>query len=179
MKEKIFQIDVDYRYSLAEVVESNDEVGILDLSSQTIDLWEKFKYGWLTEESEIKPNCVIVFSELIGGDEHFSKAIQERFPLLQLKEVNVDNDKYRFIVAVPVLKGCINIRKSKVTRFSTGDIMEISNPVFFPGDYPCIFKVEELPSAFFCMESFKDVIDTNQLSGFVFVERKIKSNKWF
>lgn len=50
---------------------------------------------------------------------------------------------------------------------------------FLPGNYPILFKVDDMPSAFFCNQEFKDYVKANSYTGLRFKECVIKSKSWF
>lgn len=64
-------------------------------------------------------------------------------------------------------------------KFSNGDIMEINNPVFLPVGYPTLFKVEDIPSTFFCSQEFKDFVEADSYTGLRFKECVNKKNHGF
>lgn len=78
-----------------------------------------------------------------------------------------------------MVKDALNLKKSKVTRFSDGEIMTVDEPVFLPKEYPLLFKIEEQSGAYYCTEEFKDYVQSNKYTGLLFTECKIKSKSWF
>ena len=118
-------------------------------------------------------------SNMLGCRAEISKDVKNLFPSLALHPIKVGTDDYILFSSIPILSDHLNLKKSKITRFSNGDIMEIPTPVFLPSDYPILFKVEEMPSAYFCTQEFKDLIDGRSYTGLLFEVRKIKSKSWF
>lgn len=176
---EIYQLSFDYNYALADVVESLNGADSLELCAERPELINKFKYGWLIDESTKIPDFVIIMSNMLGCKVETSKEVKNLFPDIDLNPIKVGNDNYVLFSNVAVLSNCLNLKKSKIVRFSNGDIMEVSTPVFLPGDYPILFKVEEMPSAYFCTQEFKDLINGHSYTGLLFEVRKIKSKSWF
>ena len=131
----IYQIDFDYTFALADIRAAVDGADSMEFSQERPELIDKFKYDWVTTDSELIPDFVVIMSELLG---------------------------------------C-----KTVVKFSNGDIMEITNPAFLPGDYPILFKVEDMSSVFFCSQEFKDFVEINSYTGLRFKECVVKSKSWF
>lgn len=176
---EIYQLSFDYSYALADVVESPNEADSLELCAERPELMNKFKYGWLTDESTKIPDFVIIMSNMLGCKAEISEDVKKLFPSLALNPIKVGNDNYVLFSNIAILSNCLNLKKSKVTRFSNGDIMEIPTPVFLPGNYPILFKIEEMPSSYFCTQEFKELVNSHSYMGLRFEERKIKSKSWF
>ena len=70
------------------------------------------------------------------------------------------------------------MKKSRITRFSNGDIMEISSPVLLPNDYAPLFRVMEMSSSYFCTDIFKNIVEENKLTGLLFEEIRVKPTKF-
>ena len=176
---KIYQLSFDYSYALADIVESFNGADSLELCAEKPDLMNKFRYRWLTDESTKIPDFVLIMSNILGCKAEISTDVRNLIPSLTLNPIKVETDNYVLFSNIAVLSDCLNLKKSKVTRFSNGNIMEIPSPVFLPSNYPLLFKVEEIPSAYFCTQEFKDSIDTHSYTGLLYEERKIKSKSWF
>lgn len=179
MEEKIYQIDFDYNYALADITESMNGANSLELSADTPEYLSSFKYDWITNESTIIPDCIIVISELLGGNEHFTKVIKEVMQSINLHPIFVGKKKYDIYTGMHIYKNQLNLKKSKVTKFSNGEIMDIISPVFLPGDYTPLFRIEEIPATYFCTEKLKKAVESNELKGLKFSECKVKSKSWF
>lgn len=176
---EIYQLSFDYSYALADVVESLNGADSLELCAERPELMDKFRYGWITNESTKIPDFVIVMSNMLGCRAEISKDVKNLFSSLVLNPITVGTDHYVLFSDIATLSGCLNLKKSKITRFSNGDIMEVSTPVFLPGSYPFLFKVKEISSAYFCTQEFKYLVDFHSYTGLIFEECKIKSKSWF
>lgn len=176
---EIYQLSFDYSYALADIVESLDGADSLELCTERPDMISKFKYGWLTNESTLIPDFVVIMSNMLGCKAQISENIKALVPSIHKNPMKVGKDDYVLFSNVPILSNALNLKKSKITRFSNGDIMEIPTPVFLPGNYPILFKVEEMPSTYFCTQELKDLIDGHSYTGLLFEVRKIKSKSWF
>lgn len=179
MNDRIFQIKSDFSYSYADIIESRNGADSLELSDQSLEMLPNFKFGWITSESDVKPDCAIIISELLCFNLKAESIFQQILRLSNLVYIEIGTDKFVVVPSISVLKGCLNIKKSKITRFSNGDIMEVSSPVLLPDEYSCLFRIEEMPSSIFCNGEFKCVIDANSLTGLSFEETPIKSKSWF
>lgn len=175
----IYQIDFDYMFALADIRTVDDGADSMEFSQERTELIDKFKYDWVTTDSEIIPDFVIVMLELLGCKTELKNKVEKISQSFKFHDLKVGDMDYTAIIGIPTIQDCINLKKSKVVKFSNGDIMEVSNPVFLPGDYPLLFKVENMPSAFFCCQKFKDFIETNSYTGLRFKECMVKSKSWF
>lgn len=178
---EIYQLSFDYSYALADVVESPNGANSLELCAERPELMAKLRYGWLTNESTKIPDFVIIMSTMLGCKVEIFKDIKNLFSnlVINLIPIKVGTDDYVLFSNIPILSDHLNLKKSKITRFSNGDIMEIPTPVFLPGNYPSLFKVKEMPSTYFCTQELKDLIDGHSYTGLLFEVRKIKSKSWF
>jgi hypothetical protein len=176
---KIYQLSFDYDFALADIVESLNGADSLDLSSDNPAMMKNFKYGWITTESEIIPDFVLIFLDLLGCKANISQIVCNLIPELEQHPIKIADDDYVLFSNIPTISDCLNLKKSKVTRFSTGEIMEISNPVFLPNNYPPLFKTEDMLTTYFCTQEFKDLLDNKSYTGLVLKECKIKSKSWF
>lgn len=174
---KIYQLSFDYSYALADVVESLNGSDSLELCTEKPELMDKFRYGWITNESTNIPDFVIMM--FLGCKTEISKDVKNLFPDLAIKHIKICADNYVLFSNIVIMSDCLNLKKSKITRFSNGDIMDVITPVFLPAKYPFIFKIKEMPSIYFCTQEFKYFIDIHLYTGLVFKECKIKSKSWF
>ncbi|MDE6091187.1 MAG: hypothetical protein K2G41_10870 [Duncaniella sp.] len=175
---KLFKISTDYNYALADIAESYDATDSLILTSETTELLKNFRYDWITEDSTLIPNIAIIMSELFCLDE---KAVTELRPYLSdliLSAILIRKDTFYSLSNIPILKGSLNLKSSKIKYFSTGDIMDVTKPVFNEQNYPSLFKTEELIGSFFCSEDLMNTITANNLTGILFEECKVKSKFW-
>ena len=179
MSYKIYRIHFDYKYALADIVETQNGANSLELSSDTPELFTTFRYDWLNSESSIIPDFVIIISELIGCSAKVSMPLQRICPQICCHPICIGNDNYNIYSNIPKYSNCINWKKSKITRFSNGDVMEITIPVLLPQDYYPLFRISDIQSAFFCNDTFKLMVENNKLTGLKFEEIKVKSNSWF
>lgn len=175
----IYKINFDYNYAFADIVESRNGADSLELSIDNLEMLKDFRYDWLMDESDVIPDFVIIISELLGCSEEISHLITEICPNIVLHPILIGSKKFNIQSNIPVYQNRLNLKKSKITRFSNGDIMEISNPVLLPGEYCPLFRMEEIPSTYFCTEEFKNMVESNNLSGLKFEECKVKSKSWF
>ena len=176
---EIYQLSFDYSYALADVVESLNGADSLELCAERPELMDKFRYGWLTNESTKIPDFVIIMSNMLGCRAEISKDVKNLFSSLVLNPITVGTDNYVLFSDIVPLSDCLNLKKSKITRFSNDVIMYVPSPFLLPGSYPILFKVKEMPSTYFCTQEFKDLIDAHSYTGLIFEERKIKSKSWF
>lgn len=176
---KIYQLTFDYDYALSDIKESFNGADSFQLSADRPDMISSFNYEWVTKESEIIPDIVLIMSELLGCKSNLSDNIKKAIPSLILHPVKIDEMNYVLFSNISTISDCINMKKSKIARYSNGDIMEISCPVFLPKNYPILFKVKDISSPYFCTKEFKSLIERNSYTGLVFEECKVKSNSWF
>lgn len=172
----VYIIKSDYRYAHADIMESLNGADSLDLSADNPEMFHNFKFGWLTAESTRIPTCAIINAEMLCIDQ--DKCSEIPFDL-SLAPITIGRIPYMVLTNVDVLENSLNIKKSKLKRFSNGDIMEVTSPVLLPKDYPKIFRIPEMPSSYFCTDVFKEFIENNSISGLIFEECLVKSKSWF
>lgn len=177
--DSIYRIHFDYKYALADIVESRNGADSLELSSDTPELFESFRYDWQKDESLIVPDFVIIISELIGCSARVSNLLQNICPRISSYPISIGHDNYFIYSNIPQYSNCINWKKSKITRYSNGDIMEVTIPVLLPDDYYPLFRISDIPSTYFCTNAFRLMFEHNQLTGLKFEEIKVKSKSWF
>lgn len=175
----IYQIDFDYTFALADIRSSVDGADSMEFSQERPELIDKFKYDWVTADSELIPDFVVIMSELLGCKTGLKSKVEELSQSFKFHDLKIGHMDYAAFINIPTLQNCIILKKSKVVKFSNDDIMEITNPVFLPGDYPILFEVADIPSAFFCSQEFKDYFEANSYTGLRFKECVIKSKSWF
>lgn len=179
MNRQVYQITSDYSYAFVDVTKQKGEASSLDLSDDTPELIPEFDYGWITVESEEFPDLILIMSKLLGIDAKVYPVLAPFVSELGVIELNFSVDQFKILTNIPCLEGVLNIQRSRVTRFSTGDIMSIESPVFLPGDYPPIFKIGEMPTSFFCSEALFNVIQAKGLKGWNFAICPVKKKGWF
>lgn len=175
----IYKISFDYNYAFADIVESRNGADSLELSIDNLETLMDFRYDWLTDESNVTPDFVIIISELLGCAKKNSHFITKLCPNIVLHPILIGSKEFNIQSNIPVYQDRLNLKKSKITRFSNGDIMEISNPVLLSSEYSPLFRLEEIPSTYFCTELFKNMVESNNLTGLKFEECKVKSKSWF
>lgn len=176
---KLFKISTDYNYALADIAESYNGEDSLSLTSETSKLLNKFRYVWLTEDSTVTPNIAIIMSELFCVDEKSFTDLRPYLPDFIPTAILIEKDTFFSLSNIPVMKDSLNLKSSKIKYFSTGDIMDVTKPVFNEQNYPNLFKIEEIIGSFFCSEELKNAIIANNLRGIIFEECKVKSKSWF
>lgn len=176
---KLFKISTNFKYALADITESYNGADSLSITSETPEALKNFQYSWLTQDSTIIPNIAIIMSELFCLDDIALEALKTSIPDLIQTPMLIGEERFFSLSNIPILKGSMNLKSSKIKYFSTGDIMEIIEPIFNKGDYPNFFKCEEVIGSFFCSEDFMNIVIDNNLTGIVFEECKVKSKSWF
>ena len=176
---QIYQIDFNYAFALADVVTSKPGADSLELSSDRPELFDDFGYDWLTDESKAIPDFILIMHAILGCKQSLYQDLTNILDGLGTHPIKVGKDDYLLFSDIPVISKCLNLKKSKISYFSDGDIMDIKEPVFLPGDYPNLFQVKQMPSTFFCNQLFKNEIDTRSLVGLLFNKIVMKSKSWF
>lgn len=175
---EIYQIEFNYNFALADVVSSKPGADSLNLTQDKPEELGNFSYSWLTDESEVIPDFILIMRELLGCKLSIQEEMSGIIKSTRMIPITVGKDSYVIFCHIPVLSDCLNLKKSKISRFSDGDIMDIKEPVFLPGDYPTLFQVKNIPSAYFCNQLFKQKIDTKSYTGLLFKQIKIKPKSW-
>lgn len=176
---KIYQISFDYAFALADVKESLHGADSIELSSESAQLIKKFRYDWVTDESDTIPDFCVIMSELLGCKTTITDNTKALLSTIKTVNIKIGSLDYAIFIDVPTQKSALNLKKSKISRFSDGEIMSIDEPVFLPNEYPLLFKIEEQSGIYYCTEEFKSYIEGNQFTGLKFMECKVKSKSWF
>lgn len=176
---KIYKISCDYKFALGDIVKSSQDVEFLSLDSETVDLLDKFNFDWSTNESSALPNITIIVSELFCLDEKSTKKLIQHLNGIHFNPILIGKERFTSLSNIPTMENVLDLKSSKVKLFSTGDIMEITHPVFKNQYYPNLFKIDEIGRQFYCSEELKNVIIFNNLTGIIFHECKVKSKSWF
>ena len=161
------------------ITESLEGEDVLNLTSERVELLSKFKFSWDTEESDLIPNITIIMFRLLCIDHIGIEKMHTVLENWTLAPMEIQGRRYYSFTSIPILSGAINHKSSKITYFSTGDIMDIVKPVFNDGDYPLIFKIEEADGTLFCTDVLCDAILAHNLTGVKFTECKVKSKSRF
>lgn len=175
---KIYRIEFNYDYSLADVVEEKNNADSLEISTNNVEYLKNFNLDWLKDESTIIPNLVIIMSQVLACDKKAVNVLKGVLPEYAFTPILVGDICYYAISKIKVEEG-LNKKASKIVYFSTGDIMDVEIPVLQPLDYPPLFKVEEMDMSFFCTEQLKEAVEKSFLTGWKFTECKVKSKSWF
>ncbi|MFJ1366977.1 hypothetical protein ACILDU_11125 [Capnocytophaga canimorsus] len=178
MNKCIYQISFDFSYALADISKQKGDVSSLDLFDDTPELIHQFDYDWITADSAVIPDLILIMSKLLGVSMKAYQIIESLLSGIESVDVELSNHKFKILTNIPLMTNTLNIRKSKITRFSTGDIMSIEIPIFLPRNYPPLFKIEEAPTSFFCSELLYKIIVNSNLTGWRFESRPIKSKSW-
>ena len=176
---KLYKISIDYSYALANITESYNGADPLSITSETPELLKSFRYDWVIEDSVVIPDMAIIMAELFCLDEKAFAKLRPYLSDLTPTSMLIGKGKFYSLSYIPVLKDSLNLKSSKIKYFSTGDIMEVTKPVFNERNYPNLFKIEEVTGSFFCTEDLMNAIIANNLTGIIFEECKIKSKSWF
>lgn len=176
---KIYKLSINFDYALADIVENYNDADSLSLTSETIDLLNDFRFDWNTDDSHLIPNIAIIMSKLLCFDIISWDEVRSLLPDNGITQISIGNKPFISLSNIPVLRGALNLKSSKLKYFSTGDIMEITSPVFNEREYPNLFKVEEIYGSFFCTDELKNTIVSNNLTGLKFEECRLKSKSWF
>lgn len=176
---KLFKLSVDYSYAFGDIAESFNGADSLSLTSENPALLEKFRYEWITEDSTTTPDITIIMSELVCVDEKAFMGLKPYLLNLIPHAIMIGKVPFYSLSNIPVMKDAVNLKSSKIKYFTTGDVMEITEPVFNEHVYPNLFKTGEITGSFFCSENLKNAILSNNLTGITFEKCKVKSRSWF
>lgn len=176
---KIYHISFDYAFALADVKASLHGTDSMELCSDRPKLINEFQYDWVTNESETIPDFCLIMSELLGCQTSMADSIKELMVSITTVNIKIGSKDYSVFTNVPVITDALNLKKSKIARFSDGEIMSIDEPVFLPNKYPMLFKIEEQSGAYYCTDEYRTFVESNKYTGLLFTECKVKSKSWF
>lgn len=90
---------------------------------------------------------------------------------IQIIPIRVEDGQYAIVNTTEVLDGVLNEKKSKLTRFQDGRIMDVEKYILKPLKYCSnMFKLREFPVFTFISETLYNTIHKLGLSGIVFEE---------
>ena len=176
---KIYHMSFDYAFALADVKASLHGADSMELCSDRPELINEFEYDWVTDESEKVPDFCLVMSELLGCQTSMADSIKKLMESITTVNIKIGSSDYSIFINVPVITCALNLKKSKIVRFSDGEIMSVDEPIFLPNKYPMLFKIEEQSGAYYCTDEFKTYVESNKYTGLLFKECKVKSKLWF
>lgn len=174
---EIYNIKLDYRYAIGDII-SNKTPDTIGMNLTENFLKGFLTFGWITKESPIIPDITIIASELFSLDRKARISLESLLSGQNLKGITIGDTSYVVTMDIPILQGVLNMKSSKITRFSTGDIMEVKEPVFLPKEFPPLFRTEYTDNAIFCNGTFKEEVQKNRLTGLIFNACKIQSSSW-
>lgn len=141
---------------------------------------ENYPYQWDDEQKEI---CDAPF--LIGAIPIFKTDALKRIGMILLDSlvtlipIRVGDIEYTILKANEYEKNILNEKKSTISRFSDGRIMDIEKYVFIPFDNaPEVFKVASYPLFTFVTEKLASKLTEANLTGLAMEKCKIKKS-WF
>ena len=175
---KIFKLNFNYSYAFADIVNNPNNVDLDDFFSESQPVLNELQYDWISNQSSIIPDIAIIRFNVLCCN---PKALATFKPLLKdttCSKILIGNKEYYAFVHLSQEDNKLNIKKSKIEYYSTGDIRDVIEPTFLPGDYNCLFQIPQLPFTIFCSETFKNAVDDNHLTGLIFEECKVKSKSW-
>lgn len=100
----VYQVDFDYTFALADISASIDGADSMDFSQERPALIDKFKYDWVTEDSELIPDFVIIMSELLGCKAELKSKMEEIPQPLKFHDLKVGGKDYTTFINIPILR---------------------------------------------------------------------------
>lgn len=176
---KIYQIKFNYDYSVCDIIATKNGADSLEINSENPGSLKNFEFGWIKEESNKIPDLALVMSQLLLCNSSAKSILSNVLSDFTMNRVIVADQNYYSISDIKQISDILNKKASKIEYFSTGDIMDVITPVFYPIDSPVLFKIKEMESMFFCTEELKTVIERNNLVGWEFKECVTKKKSWF
>lgn len=96
---------------------------------------------------------------------------------IQIIPIRVEDCQYAIVNTTEVLDGVLNEKKSKLTRFQNGRIMDVEDYVLKPQNkIHNIFKLSQFPVFSFISEELYNAIKKLNLTGITFEECKISKS---
>lgn len=139
----------------------------------------KFNYTWnINDESLSICDCPFI----IGSIPVFNLMAYNKLLMYLNKEntqiipINVDGVPYFVVNATVLIDDILNSRKSKISYFSDGRIMDIEKYVFNKRkDIPNVFKISQYQTYTFVSDRIASVINSNMMTGIVLEKCKFSS----
>ncbi|MDE7347318.1 MAG: hypothetical protein K2N48_11360 [Muribaculaceae bacterium] len=175
----LYKIYLNYKFAISDVEKYDGNVDYLSLNSETTSILKSFEFGWQTVESSVIPDITIIMSKLFCIDKKAANTLLSYLNGIVLTPISIGNKIFNSLSHIPILNRALDMKSSKVKYFSTGDIMEITRPVFKKQEYPNLFKIDEISGTFFCTHELKNIVEINNLTGISFEECKVKQKSWF
>lgn len=141
---------------------------------------ENYSYHWEVSDKDI---CDAPF--LIGAIPIFRSEVVSRmgnsFPasLVMQVPIKVEGEDYTILKARSYVSNILNEKKSKLSRFSDGRIMDVEKYVFKPIDnVPSFFKILQYPLFTFVAEDMAEILMKASITGLALEECRVKKT-WF
>ena len=103
----IYQIDFDYTFALADIRASVDGADSMEFSQERPELIDKFKYDWVTTDSELIPDFVVIMSELLGCKTGLKSKVEELSQSFKFHDLKIGDRNYTAFINIGNTPACI------------------------------------------------------------------------
>lgn len=142
-------------------------------------IWKTIKFHWDTEEGDGKRNLFLYLGSIPVIDERGKNVIKQVVDNVEFLPIDIDGEDWFVANVCNTIEGILNLSKSSVDRFNYGSIKWIKKFVFNKDTAPSsLFRIKELKTAVFALDSFKQAVSDASLLGLRFEECKTRTS-WF
>lgn len=141
---------------------------------------ERYSFHWSEGDKEVSDAPFLIGAIPIFRSETLDHA-GIKFPKNYVKEIiiNVEGIEYVIVKATQIVTDLLDEKRSVISRYSDGRIMDVERYVFKKNDnVPPIFKLKQYPLFTFVTDVLGDKLNAAAISGLILEKCKI-SKPWF
>lgn len=138
--------------------------------------WSVSQFEWNVEDGTVERDFFLYLGYILVCNVKAKSAIEQKMSDgIEFLQIDVEGESLYFINILSVANGALNLRRSKVDYFKDKTtIKSIREYAFNAGfNYTSLFTIPEIAAGLFATESFKGIVESNNLIGLDFQECKI------
>lgn len=139
--------------------------------------WTVSQFKWNSDDGDVERDIYLFLGYILVCNEKAKSAIEQKMvsDAIEFLQIDVEGESLYFINILSVANGALNLRRSKVDYFKDKTtIKSIREYAFNAGfNYTSLFTIPEIAAGLFATESFKGIVESNNLIGLDFQECKI------
>ncbi len=139
--------------------------------------WVVSRFEWNSYDGDVERDIYLYLGYILVCNEKAKSAIEHKIAseTIEFLQIDVEGKPLYFINVLSMANGALNLRRSKVDYFKDKTTIKNIREYTFNADfnYTSLFTIPEIAAGLFATESFKDIVESNNLIGLDFQECKI------
>ncbi len=140
-------------------------------------VWRIPHFVWDTDDGDAERDIYLFLGYILVCNEKAKSAIENTMAskTIEFLQIDVEGKPLYFINVLSMANGALNLHRSKVDYFKDKKTIKNIREYAFNADfnYTPLFTIPEIAAGLFATDSFKDVVESSNLSGLDFQECKI------